>query len=115
METSLLIPAISVHLLTGIKDSGCLLPCLRTTASVLEGFHSSTRANKSAFVLGFSQTVATKRTSLDSFNFNDFLNFLGSNLGLWPGLGLFQLIEWIMTFCLQTNFAKYFIELIKTK
>ena len=107
--------AISVHVLSGIKDSGCLLPCLRTTASVLEGFHSSLQANLSVLALGFSQTVATKRTSLDTFNFNDFLNFLGSNLGLWPGLGLFQLIEWIITFSLQTNFAKYFIKLIKSK
>ena len=29
----------------------------------------------------------------DSFNLMESLNFLGSNLGLWPGLGLFQLFE----------------------
>ena len=106
---------ISVHILTGIKTSGCPLPCLRTTATVLEGFHSSLQANLSAFLFGFSQTVATKKTSLDRFNFNDFLNFLGSNLGLWPGLGLFQLLEWFLAFALQTNFAKHLTQFIKSK
>ena len=24
------------------------------------------------------------------------LNLLGSNLGLWPGLGLFQVLEWLL-------------------
>ena len=69
----------------------------------------------SAFVMGFSQTVATKRTALVRFNFNDFLNFLGSNLGLWPGLGLFQVLEWILTCALQTNFAKHLIKVMKSK
>ena len=35
-----------------------------------------------------------KVTSLDRFSLIDSLNFLGSNLGLWPGLGLYQVLEW---------------------
>ena len=36
------------------------------------------------------KTVVIKE---DSFGLMESLNFLGSNLGLWPGLGLFQLLE----------------------
>ena len=32
----------------------------------------------------------------DSFGLMESLNFLGSNLGLWPGLGLFQLLEGVI-------------------
>ena len=35
-----------------------------------------------------------KKTSVDRFSFMETLNMLGSNLGLWPGLGLLQLLEW---------------------
>ena len=30
---------------------------------------------------------------VDKFDFMESLNFLGSNLGLWPGMGLFQILE----------------------
>ena len=76
---------------------------LRTTVSVEEGFESLKNSNISGFSLGFSKTVNVKKTSMDRFNWNDFLNFLGSNLGLWPGLGLFQLFEWTVTFLVGTE------------
>ena len=31
---------------------------------------------------------------VDQFSLMDSLNFLGSNFGLWPGLGICQLVEW---------------------
>ena len=37
--------------------------------------------------------ITTTRIKEDSFELMESLNFLGSNLGLWPGLGLFQLFE----------------------
>ena len=81
-------------ILSGVKVSDCLLPCLRTTATVERGMVTSLTGNTSALAIGFSQTVKVKRTSLDRFSFTSSLNLLGSNLGLWPGLGLFQLLEW---------------------
>ena len=45
------------------------------------------------FSLMFNEEVKVKKTSLDNFNFMDSLNFFRSNLGLWPGLGLYQIIE----------------------
>ena len=68
-----------------------------------EGFESFKNSNISGFSFGFSKTVNVKRTSMDRFNWNDFLNFLGSNLGLWPGLGLFQLFDWTITFLVKTE------------
>ena len=44
----------------------------------------------------FNHEVKVKKTSVDKFSFMDSLNFFGSNLGLWPGLGLFQIIEWMV-------------------
>ena len=37
--------------------------------------------------------MKTKIISLDSFDFYVSLNYFGSNLGLLPGMGLFQMIE----------------------
>ena len=46
------------------------------------------------FSLMFNHEVKVKKTSVDKFSFMDSLNFFGSNLGLWPGLGLYQILEW---------------------
>ena len=48
------------------------------------------------FSLIFSEKVRVKKTSVDQFSFMGSLNFFGSNLGLWPGLGLYQILEWMM-------------------
>ena len=40
--------------------------------------------------------VLLKVTRVDSFSFLESLNMLGSNLGLWPGLGLFQVLELLL-------------------
>ena len=82
----------SVDLYSGMRVSSCLQPCLRTVATVEEGtvgrgpWHSK-------FSLIFNTEVRLKKTSVDRFSFMDSLNFFGSNLGLWPGLGLFQILE----------------------
>ena len=48
----------------------------------------------SGVALTFNQDVRVKKTAVDQFSFMDSLNFFGSNLGLWPGLGLYQILEW---------------------
>ena len=47
----------------------------------------------SGVALTFNQDVKVKKTSVDQFSFMGSLNFFGSNLGLWPGLGLYQILE----------------------
>ena len=70
----------SEKILSGILVSPCLLPCLRTTARVERGLGTSLHTDSSIFSLGFSQSVAVKVTRVDSFNFMESLNMLGSNL-----------------------------------
>ena len=81
----------------GFKNSDCLLPCLRTAATVKKGTTVKTKKEgNSVFSLMFNEEVKVKKTSVDKFSFMDSLNFFGSNLGLWPGLGLFQILEWLV-------------------
>ena len=44
----------------------------------------------------FDNNVRVRRLTVDQFSFMDSLNFFGSNLGLWPGLGLYQVMEAVM-------------------
>ena len=60
----------------------------------------------SMFSLMFNEEVRVKKTSVDKFSFMDSLNFFGSNLGLWPGLGLYQIIEWMVGIFLVSKFLE---------
>ena len=46
----------------------------------------------------FSQEVGVMIKTVDKFSLMIGLNYLGSNLGLWPGLGICQLIEAALEF-----------------
>ena len=58
------------------------------------------------FSLAFNEDVRVKKTTVDKFSFMDSLNFFGSNLGLWPGLGLYQIMEWMVGIYLVSQFLK---------
>ena len=49
--------------------------------------------------------VTSTTSTLDTFNLLAALNFLGSILGLWPGLGLFQLLEGAMAMGLLAAYS----------
>ena len=65
--------------------------------------------------LSINNDIKVKTVSVDKFQFMDSLNFLGSNLGLWPGLGLFQIIEGFLIVFFAHNWKdiknKYWIHL----
>ena len=61
-------------------------------ANVKEG--KITKWNGHLIRFAFNDEVKVKKISVDKFSFMDSLNFFGSNLGLWPGLGLYQILEW---------------------
>ena len=73
--------------------SDCLPPCLITEATVEKG--TKTNWRDALFSLAFNEKVMVKVTSVDRFSFMGALNYFGSNLGLWPGLGLYQILEWV--------------------
>ena len=81
--------------MNGFLVSDCLLPCLRTEVRVEEGTTSDLE-DLAAYLLLFNNEVRVKKISVDQFSFMGSLNFFGSNLGLWPGLGLYQILEWMM-------------------
>ena len=75
----------------GVDHSDCPLPCMTTSTSVRRTASSKqTDYNSTSVYLIFNTEVATTEVTLDMFEFVESLNFLGSYLGLWPGMGLFQ-------------------------
>ena len=96
---------ISVFLFTGQLVSDCLLPCVRTSADVQE-LTTSNFNGSSVLGLSFNNKVRVRKTTMDRFSFMDSLNFFGSNLGLWPGLGLYQILEWITGMFLASTVFK---------
>ena len=94
----------AADLFYGILVSDCLLPCLRTTATVRKKMTSmSFTGNTTVVAFNFDNKVRVRKTSIDQFSFMDSLNFFGSNLGLWPGLGLHQIIEWLVGMVVATQ------------
>ena len=94
-----------------MKVSDCLQPCLRTVATVEEGTVTKL-FGYTVFSLMFNEEVRVKKTSVDKFNFMDSLNFFGSNLGLWPGLGVYQILEGMVGIFLVSQFLKKIRELV---
>ena len=82
----------SAYLINGFLVSDCLLPCLRTEATVKEGTASGGEELPTFYLL-FNPEVRVTVTTVDKFKFLEALNFFGSNLGLWPGLGLYQMVS----------------------
>ena len=74
-------------------------------ATVEEGTTTNWNGNRVVTFM-FNNEVKVKKTSLDKFSFMDSLNFFGSNLGLWPGLGLYQILESIIGIFLVSNFVE---------
>ena len=94
---------ISVDLFYGILVSDCLLPCLRTTATVRKKMTSMSFTGNTLVSFNFDNEVRVRKTTVDQFSFMDSLNFFGSNLGLWPGLGLHQILEWLVGMVVVTQ------------
>ena len=95
---------ISGDLFYGILVSDCLLPCLRTTATVRKKMTSMFFAGNETLVsFNFDNEVRVRKTTVDQFSFMDSLNFFGSNLGLWPGLGLLQILQWLVGMVVATQ------------
>ena len=80
--------------LTGYASLKCQTPCLSTTSDVVFGSdYIDKGANFSILYFALDEDVKTKIVSVDSVEFLTSLNYFGSNLGLLPGMGIFQMIE----------------------
>ena len=77
----------------GVKESDCKRPCLQTYVNVQEAPQHITSFDHNRMYFTFNDIITREEVTVDKFDLMESLNYLGSNLGLWPGLGLFQLIE----------------------
>ena len=82
-----------LDLASGVKMSNCKLPCRSTTTYVKYLTRDKDPNNRTYIKLHVSENVSRETTTMVKFNFLTCLSFLGSNLGLWLGLGALQLLE----------------------
>ena len=100
-------------LFTGIIESDCEIPCIKTNPMITEGTRVFMNASEPFISLAFSKTVEVRKTTMDIFSIQESLNFLGSNLGLWPGLGLFQILELFIGMLFGEQIFTKFVKFIK--
>ena len=73
--------------------SDCKIPCIETSTTIKKGALSVPSNEQRLVYFAIDNEVVVKTISVDTFDFMTSLNFLGSNLGLWPGMGLYQILE----------------------
>ena len=84
----------SGNLISGtVVASSCKVPCKRTTSTIVAGPVTERSEDANVVYITFTDQVSVTRVTVDTFDLMTALNFLGSNLGLWPGLGLYQMLE----------------------
>ena len=81
--------------MSGTFTSKCKVPCTTLLTTIEEGQSGSIDESmgENWFWLKFINDVEVEETTVDPVDIMISLNFLGSNLGLLPGMGLFQLLE----------------------
>ena len=78
---------------SGYSETFCLDPCT-TTISYSKFLSENVDATNGTYIqLIIANDVPLEKTELITFNFLLSLSFLGSNMGLWLGLGAVQLVE----------------------
>ena len=77
-------------LLLGLMVSDCKIPCTRTTVTLERS--SFEPSDHNYVYIAFTNIAEITSIDVDKVSVWGVLNFLGSNLGLYPGMGLFQLL-----------------------
>ena len=90
-------PFFATDLMTGTTSSPCPMPCTSSFTDTMEASieNKEEEKDKELISIKFDNSVSVTRIKVDNFQIMESLNFLGSNLGLWPGLGIFQMIQWV--------------------
>ena len=86
--------------------SDCKKPCLTTTVSISKSSEGKHSLEHHSIFFTIPSRIKTTVIKEDSFGLMESLNFLGSNLGLWPGLGLFQLLEGVIAIIVAVKFLE---------
>ena len=86
------------------------------TSSALTKLSFSTQiAENHTVFIAFNGNIHITKVLVDKFELLESLNYLGSNLGLWPGLGLYQLLEGVVGFTLSLSLGKFLLNKIKCR
>lgn len=81
-----------------LKD--CKLPCTRTKTQIkfLEQKYLSSNARGSRIDITFSSKVDVNVHDFPKFSISMFLSMFGGTMGLWLGLSVFHLLDFIKTY-----------------
>ena len=93
-----------LDLFKGEEMMPCPPPCSTTQTNSL--LTSIGQDDDASIIIAFDSSITIFRITVDRFEMMETLNFFGSNLGLWPGLGIFQIIEWIFENILEKCHVK---------
>ena len=84
------------------------------TSPTLTKLHVSTYGDDSfdthKVFIAYDGDIQKTRVTVDKFEFLESLNYLGSNLGLWPGLGLYQILEGVGAFVFSLSLGKILLK-----
>ena len=80
-----------LRLFAGIQANNCPKPCISTRTYVRKLTTSSLPRTVVTFY--FSEEVTITKVDIVNFDFVTAFSFLGSNMGLWLGLGVLQFAE----------------------
>ena len=104
-------------LYSGTTASPCLPPCIetQTRSAMISIGKLEPEYPYSKIIIAFDRRVITDRITVDRFQLMESLNFFGSNLGLWPGLGICQIVVWLVeNIVCKINISK-FMDIIRQK
>ena len=81
-------------LFIGTIASPCPTLCNETLTN--SALISRGKSDSGEVSIAFDRTVMIDKITVDRIQLMESLNFFGSNLGLWPGLAIFQVLEWLL-------------------
>ena len=99
------------YLFEGIKPNKCPKPCIKTFADTT--FVAATPGMElygeewNALLIIFSEDITLTTTTMLEFNFLTCLTYLGADLGLWLGMGAFQLVQVFAGFTNRWNNRRF--------
>ena len=77
---------------------GKIIPRIRLTSAkdLVEVEAELGNTDSDIILIVFDRRVMIDKITVDRIQLMESLNFFGSNLGLWPGLGIFQISKWLL-------------------
>ena len=92
-------------LFIGTIASPCSTPCNETLTN--SALISRGKSDSGEVSIAFDRMVMIDKITVGRVQLMESLNFFGSNLGLWPGLAVFQILEWLLENVIwKINFTK---------